>query len=148
MTDKIFSVCTGEESYKFQCCYPWAAISISTDPGHWYALDRANRHGWIQVHFADYLNERVSPSESLHGDVFTIQKAREILDFVNSMWNRVGCFMVHEESTPSRSAAIVAAVIHIHCGREKEHWVFEHFKPNMLVYHTLLRAYYELEFCH
>lgn len=140
--EKVFAICTGVEASIFKCDYPWASVSISTNPGCSYVIEDKNRIGWLNVDFGDHRNEWVSPKKSLEGDVFTIKKACQIVHFFESMWDRVGCFMLHEEDLPSRASAVAAAAIHIFHGRGKNSWVFEKFNPNILVYNTILQYHY------
>lgn len=142
MIEKVLVVCSGDEAKKFACHYPWAAISVATNTSQQYTLDHTNRNGWIHSYFADFRNENHSVTESSNGQPFSVEKAGKIINFVESMWDQVGLFMVHEENQPSRSAALVAAIARIFHGSGKDKWVFDNYSPNMLVYQTMLRARY------
>lgn len=119
----------------FTCEEPWAAISISTDPGMWPALNESNRVDLLQLSFADIDLPRPGG--------MTTSDADAIIAFVTKNYPVVKCFMVHCEAGYSRSPAIAAFIKKVF-GDGDESFFFQHYGPNLLVYNKLIKRYSEL----
>ena len=134
---KNIIVLSFEDAKLFACNVPWAAISIVSVGKNNPILSTNNRIDVLNMAFEDLEFYRPSmPSEF----VFNEEKAKQILDFVNKVWSKIDCLMIHCHVGMSRSPAVAAAIEHIYYGHGSDtHW-FEHKTPNMLVYETILQT--------
>ncbi len=125
---KHFEVRSAWNARLFRSDRPWAAIQISSRANH-PDLSDENRVGLVRLAFEDTWEAETVAS-------FNAALAQEILDFVESMWNRVEVFLIHCEVGMSRSPAVAAALSRIH-DNDDGLW-FEMYFPNPLVYRLLL----------
>ena len=121
---------------------PHAVIQITTDPGDWPALpDDPHRVAVLRMRFDD-ADPRTwrEPGTPLPDNLFTAAMADQILEFVER--TPVQTLVVHCEAGRSRSAAVAAAVGHIHLGDDS--FIFDNprYLPNRHVYRTLLDQHY------
>ena len=72
----------------FTCDSPWAAISVVTVGDH-PNLSNANRIDVLKLCFADI------PSPIPGYSLFSDEQAEQILKFVDSVWDEIGCLMIH-----------------------------------------------------
>lgn len=130
MERKHFEVRSEYNARLFQCNRPWATISIST-LGDFPLLSEDNRKGLLQLEFAD-------TAESDRPDAFTASLARELLGFVDELWDQVEVLLIHCEAGLSRSPGVAAALSQIYYGDDGP-W-FEYDFPNRLVYRLLVET--------
>lgn len=136
MFPKALEIRSKDQAVRFECEHSWAAISISSNLHECPKLSEYHRLGLLQLAFMDVSNPtRIS-------EVMTHGQAEQILDFVDSMWDRVETFLIHCEGGLSRSPAVGAAIAYTRLGRGWDQYFFDNYTPNMLVYWTILRAYY------
>jgi predicted protein tyrosine phosphatase len=125
---KHFEVRSVYNAALFQCDRPWAAISITTN-GDFPTLSEENRLGLLQLAFAD-------TADPDRDDSFTPARARNILDFVDQMWEQIDVLLIHCEAGLSRSPGVAAALSRIYYNDDGP-W-FEYDFPNTLVYQRLV----------
>jgi len=125
---KHFEVRSAYNAELFRCDRPWAAISITT-VGDFPVLSEDNREGLLQLAFAD-------TADPGRADSFTATQARELLDFVEQVWDRIEVLLIHCEAGLSRSPGVAAALSRIYYGDDGP-W-FEYDFPNRLVYRLLI----------
>lgn len=124
----------------FESDVPFAAISVSTNPGEWPVISETNRVGLLQLHFADRDISNPSQEKIEELDLFRPEYAKQILDFVSANWDKVEAFLIHCEAGISRSPAIAAAITKIAGGDDK--YYFNHYSPNKYVYKTILESHF------
>jgi predicted protein tyrosine phosphatase len=137
---KAIEVRTLTEAREFECCLPWAAISIVSAVGGNPILHKENRVGLLNMAFEDIEFPRPTTPPEL---IFDTEKAQQILDFVEEMWPQVECFLVHCHAGMSRSPAVAAAIEHIYHGNGSDNHWFSRKTPNMSVYRTILNTHYK-----
>jgi predicted protein tyrosine phosphatase len=118
------------------CDVPWAAISISSDEGRWAKLSEENRVGLLQLQFHDL--DRCYSGYTIFGE----EQARQIIDFAQSVWDKIDVLLVHCEAGVSRSPATAAALSVIFKGPGSDQEFFKNYRPNMLVYRTILNTFH------
>ena len=128
MERKHFEVRSAYNACLFRCDRPWAAISITT-LGDFPVLSENNRQGLLQLAFAD-------TADTDRPDSFTASHATEVLDFVDTVWDRIEILLIHCEAGMSRSPGVVAALSRIYYGDDGP-WG-EYDFPNSLVYQLLV----------
>jgi hypothetical protein len=71
--------------------------------------------------------------------------AFQILEFIDSMWDRTEAFLITSERGESRAPAIAAAICRIRWGDGWEKYFLDRYngRINYLVYHMLLKAYFD-----
>lgn len=96
------------------------------------------RKGLLQVKFIDV--DKLVPGHK-KSDIITIQKAQEIIDFINK-YKYINLILCQCDAGISRSSAVAAALSRIM--NNDDSYIFENprFRPNMLVYRTILNTYY------
>ena len=114
----------------FEYSYPWACISIASNPEDFPDISRDNRTGLLQLVFADI----VHPTDGFI--LFHDDQAHDILDFVTHNWESIDTLMVHCHAGISRSAAVAAAIARLKWGEEGE-FINEPYEPNAKVYRTI-----------
>jgi predicted protein tyrosine phosphatase len=127
---------------EFKCSVPWAAISVSTERGDFPVLSEENRVGLLRLCFWDIANPRLGQEDALDGKLFSKEQARQVLDFVEEVWDKVKVMLIHCEAGISRSPAIAAAITNIKFGQGEEMPFFNRYTPNSHVYRTILNEYY------
>ena len=140
---KWIEVRSREWATQYHSEQPWAAISIATESNTWPQIQTHNRLGLLQLAFLDVCNPDTLLHSILPGKIFDRSHARQILDFANLYWPRASSFLIHCEAGLSRSPAVAAALLYIHYGRGSDAWYFNTKTPNMLVYRTILKEYYD-----
>lgn len=111
---------------------PWAAISVATYSEDWPNLFEENRLGLLQLSFHDI-------DEHIYGyRLMSEVQALQILEFVDTVWNKIETLLIHCEAGISRSPAIAAAISRIKLGHEGGY--FRTHVPNRYVYNTLLKV--------
>ena len=128
---KHFEVRSARNAEFFRSDRPWAAIQIS-HCDDFPALHDENRVGLLRLVFED--TEEANTPES-----FNPALATEILDFVETMWDKVGVFLIHCEVGLSRSPAVAAALCRIYYNHDGR-WFYSIF-PNRLVYQLLIETH-------
>jgi predicted protein tyrosine phosphatase len=125
----------------FESDVPFAAISVSTNPGEWPVISETNRVALLQLSFADRdMVKDATPETIAKYDLFRPDQAKQILDFVTENWDKVDAFLIHCEAGVSRSPAIAAAITKIAGGEDT--YYFRHYSPNRYVYKTILEAHF------
>lgn len=124
----------------FESDVPFAAISVSTNPGEWPVISETNRVGLLQLSFADRDMSGVTQEMIAEKNLFRPDQAKQILDFVSQNWDKVEAFLIHCEAGLCRSPAIAAAITKIGGGDDK--WYFIHYSPNRYVYKTILESHF------
>ena len=128
---KHFEVRSARNAEFFRSDRPWAAISITSGHEH-PVLSETNRVGLLRLVFDDITQPDLPQS-------FTPALATEILDFVASVWDKAGAFLIHCDVGLSRSPAVAAALSRIYYGDDGP-W-FELDFPNRLVYDVLVETH-------
>ena len=136
MKRKKFEVRSFWNAGIFRCDRPWAAISINTTDDGFADLSTTNRRGLLRLAFAD-------TDDPNRDDAFTPALARELLDFVDRMWDEVEVFLIHCEAGLSRSPGVAAALAEIYYNDESL-WLAYSF-PNQLVYRLLLETHSDMK---
>ena len=139
---KSIVVLSRPEATSFTCDRPWACISIATEQGAHPQLNTVQRKGLLQLVFADLVNPTYGTTAhaNLGQEVplFNEDHAREILDFVGQVWDKVELLMIHCNVGMSRSPAVAAAIdLIFNRNRSVKRW-WEIFSPNFLVFDTIL----------
>jgi hypothetical protein len=124
----------------FESDVPFAAISVSTEPGEWPVISETNRVGLLQLSFADRDVTNVTPEMIVEKNLFRPDQAKQILDFVSDNWDKAEVFLIHCEAGLCRSPAIAAAITKIAGGEDG--YYFKHYSPNRYVYKTILEAHF------
>lgn len=124
----------------FVCDGPWAAISISTKPDDWPVLSETNRVDLLQLHFYDV--DFPDYDGKIPNNIFDRDRGSRILHFVEEVWGKVDCLLVHCEAGISRSAGVAAAIDKIKNNTD-EKWFKPPYFPNRLVYRTILNLHHE-----
>ena len=75
-------------------------------------------------------------------EIFTVQHAKEILEFFNKYKDQVPVVIAHCDAGISRSAGVIAALSKITEGDDEYYWDRGPYVPNTLVYNTILREHY------
>jgi len=114
---------------------PWACISIGCEPGDWPKINKCQLVDWLQIAFADI--DKPSSGKIL----CDATHAKQIWDFVESVWDKVDLLLIHCLAGTCRSPAVAAAIAKAKYGDDGLY--FRLHTPNMLVYNTMLREYYE-----
>ena len=70
--------------------------------------------------------------------MFNGELARQILEFVDRVWDEIEVLMIHCEAGISRSPAVAAAIAKLKYKDDAAY--FRIYRPNTLVYLTLLQA--------
>lgn len=117
-----------------------AIISI-TDPGSKPAnITRSpGFSGIIRLRFDD-----VEQDEFWHGQFLNAMKpwqAKEIVDFVNEVEDKIDFLFVHCEAGISRSAGVAAAISRAKFGHDLEYFRSGKYSPNMNCYRLTLEAF-------
>lgn len=138
---KWFEVRDREWSQQYISDMPWAAISISED-ANWPELNPYNLTALLQLKF-NHLNCAGDYERAfLFGGLFTLEHARQIIDFTNRNWINVGSFLFQCDDGMCCAPAVAAALMYIKYGPGNEKWYFENKNPSRRVYNTILREYY------
>jgi len=84
-----------------------------------------------------------SPTGQKNYDLWLFEKqdAEKILEFVESIKNKIELLCVHCVAGISRSAGVAGALSKIY--NNDDSYYFKHYCPNMLVYRIILNTYYE-----
>jgi len=135
---KLIEVRSLTDAKAFSCNAPWAAISVMTFADEHPALDPINLFARLDLEFADIEFNR----QSENFKVFDHNDALQILQFVDEVWDKVDCIMVHCAAGMSRSPAVAAAIENITYGSGADNHWFAKKTPNMLVYRTILEAHH------
>jgi predicted protein tyrosine phosphatase len=114
---------------------PWACISIGCEPGDWPKINKCQLVSLLQIAFADI-------DKPIEGKIlFDENHAKQIWDFVESVWDRIDLLLIHCLAGTCRSPAVAAAIAKAKYGDDSLY--FGLHAPNMLVYHTMIKEYYE-----
>lgn len=127
---------------EFKSDLPWAAISVSTEEGDFPELNEENRVGLLRLRFWDIGNPTQRQLDHRYDVLFSRYQAKQIIDFVNEMWDKAEILLVHCEAGLSRSPAIAAAIEHMKYSPEEDKWYFKQYMPNYWVYKTILEEHY------
>ena len=111
---------------------PHLLISI-TDPNRVVKIPKT-------LHCKQRLDLNFLDIEKITDDSFNMGMAEEILNFINMYCHQVDLIVVHSENGQSRSVAVGSALSKIL--NHKDDGVFSHGISNMLVYVTILDAYF------
>jgi predicted protein tyrosine phosphatase len=130
---KTLEVRSRQNAQIFESPLPWGCVSIATVSGTWPSIVSENRVGLLQESFCDVDDGEGRISE---------EQAQRILQFFKSNWDSVDTFLIHCEMGYSRSPAVAAAIAKLSTG-DDFHW-FRSYRPNMLVYRTLLETAYKM----
>ena len=135
LTNNKLLVLPKSEATTFQCNDPWACISIGAEPGDWPKINKVQQVDILQIAFFD--------TEFKRDDViyFNEQHAKDILDFVEKVWDKIDLLMVHCLAGMSRSPGVAAAIAKIKYGNDD--FYFKRYLPNTLVYRTILNLAHE-----
>ena len=115
---------------------PWACISIGTEPGDWPKLNQCQLVDLLQVSFFDL--DRIPQTYTGTAEIvlFNEDHARQIWEFVDSVWDRVDLLLVHCLAGVSRSPAVAAAIAKVKYSNDSLY--FHLYVPNYLVYRTMI----------
>lgn len=102
------------------------------------------RVGTCRVKFDD-IDTNVDSINKRLPKYFDDQKANKIIDFVDKKltYNTVNAIICQCDAGISRSSAVAAALSLLLNGKRSDNWIFKYYRPNMLVYSTLLRVMLE-----
>ena len=100
----------------------------------------------LSFYDADSINYISNKDRYLKDGLFTIDRAEQILDFVEEIESSIDILICHCRAGISRSAGISAALSLIYDGSDKEVFGNRRFMPNMLVYRTILKVWEERKF--
>jgi predicted protein tyrosine phosphatase len=131
---------------------PYAVISV-TDPLRGWANVARNSHcqGVLQLHFHDAdrnnvyapahlsADEAAQPTEFIYMDETV---ARQMIDFVLGLKDKIDLLVCQCDAGIARSAGIAGAFGKILLGDDMFIFTNSRYKPNMLVYRTILETYY------
>lgn len=124
---------------------PHIHISI-TDPEREFAnlVDNPSRIGTCKVKFDD-IDTNVDNINKRLPKYFDEEKAGKIIDFVDKklIYNTVNAIICQCDAGISRSSAVAGALSILLNGNKSDNWIFKYYRPNMLVYSTLLRVMLE-----
>jgi hypothetical protein len=115
---------------------PWACISIGTEPGDWPKINKCQLVDLLQISFFDL--DRI-PDECDDKDkiiLFNKDHARQIWEFVESVWDHVDLLLIHCLAGVSRSPAVAAAIAKAKYSNDNLY--FASYTPNYLVYRTMM----------
>ena len=107
---------------------PWAAISISEYADELPKLNACQRVGLLQLIFKD--------TEFNVERCFQPEQAKQIIEFVNGVKDKIDTLLVHCYAGWSRSPAVAAAIDRF-CNKADIKHYWEEYEPNMLVFKTL-----------
>jgi predicted protein tyrosine phosphatase len=131
---------------QFKCDKPWAAISVSTQPGDFPELSAENRLGLLRLCFWDISKPSLRQLEAEDPKLFTREQGREILDFVDEHWDKIDTLLVHCEAGMSRSPAIASAIISIKYGEGADaEWFKTYHLLNRFVYKLITEEYHGVD---
>ncbi len=114
----------------------WAAISITDSDAPDARIRKAKRVGLLRLKFDDV--SVLMP----HYVAFSTEDARRVLAFAAKVWPKADVLHVHCEAGISRSAGVAAALSCLYFG-ENARFFLPPFRPNSLVYYTILDIYQE-----
>jgi len=137
MKIKVFS----EEAIQtFKTDEKHIVISIQ-DPRYNFVVLPANTNRLDWVGFWLYDFDEKTGREQYDKFLFNNAQARAIINFVNKWKDEVDLICVNCVAGISRSAGVASAISKIL--NEDDSYFFKHYLPNMLVYRTILKEYYE-----
>ena len=115
---------------------PWAAISITDTDASDARMPTRNRVGLLRLKFDDI----TSPMQ--YWTAFSTDDARRVLEFADSIWDKVEILHVHCEAGISRSAGVAVALSNIYFGHDATFFL-PPYRPNPLVYNTIFDLHQE-----
>ena len=98
-----------------------------------------NLMGLLRLNFDDIEKDEIR--NHVKYKTISNEQAKEIVDFVNSVKDKVDLLIVHCEAGVSRSVGVAAAVSLILNGSEEEFFTRPSYYPNMKCYRTVLEAF-------
>jgi predicted protein tyrosine phosphatase len=118
---------------------PWAIISIKNPGMSELKFPTENRVGVLRLDFddLDYV-----PHDDRYYVLFSPEMARNVWDFVNTVWEKADTLVVHCNHGVSRSPAIAAAIAKVKFGDDSK-W-FNTKVPNRRVFKCMLAIASEL----
>lgn len=142
MFPKLLEIRSKEQAPQFKSSIAWAAISIATENNTWPRLVEENRRGLLRMVFSDVSYPHIP---LLYPAVpFDRSMAFQVLEFIESMWDRADLFLITSDRGCSRAPAIAAAICRTRWGEGWDQYFLDRYLPiNYLVYHMLLKAYFD-----
>lgn len=122
---------------------PWACISIGTELGDWPKINKCQLVALLQVAFFDLDSIPEAYTGSTEIVLFNEDHARQIWEFVESVWDRVELLVVHCLAGVSRSPAVAAAIAKVKYFDDSLY--FQQYIPNSLVYRTMIEYIWKKE---
>lgn len=120
------------QAIHFQYDKPWAAISITNRTGEHPVLQLENRVNLLQLGFLD-LGLQAGEALPTLGSLFGADQAKEVFNFVESVWANVDLLMIHCHAGISRSAAIAQVLSECYQPQYVEHIISLHHPNNRVV---------------
>lgn len=122
---------------------PWAAISITGRKGEWPSLPPKHLKGVLRLDFMDAVRPSLAYPEM---KLFSLDEANAIFDFVSEVKDDIYTLLVHCVQGMSRSPAVAAALSYLYFRADPDIY-FLRYKPNPLVYRTMLEAAHARGLC-
>lgn len=126
---------------KFESNRKYAIISIQDPNYDFVPLKKStNLLGVLQLKCYDFDRETGQKNYDKH--LFSVEQAKEILDFVDNLKNKIDVLCVNCVAGVSRSAGVGAILNKIYNGNDM--YYFNNYCPNMLIYRTIYNLYYNI----
>lgn len=137
---KQIKVFCEEAIQRFKTDKKYAIISIQDPDYDWVPLkEPENCLGILKLKFWDF--DRKTRQEKYDKYLFSSKEAKQIIDFVEHLKDDIDILCVNCVAGISRSAGTASSLNKIYLGTDE--YYFKHYCPNMLIYRTILNAYYE-----
>ena len=129
---KKIVVSSRSKAKEFISDVPWAAISISDHRDDLPKLNACQRVGLLQLVFED--------TEFNTPDSFKLEHAKQIIEFVREVNDKIEVLLVHCFAGWSRSPAVAAAIDKM-LNKKNITRYWEDYEPNMLVFDTIVKEW-------
>lgn len=128
--------------------YPKYAIISIQEPTFGYGIGLEMKKGGnclaaLNIEFGDVTPamDKDGADNELQRQLMTIEHARRIHDFVETLPKEVELLIVHCSAGISRSAGVAAALLMARTGSDRQIFDSGQYCPNMYVYYSVLEAY-------
>ena len=119
------------------CCYEEEFANLNIHEMNPHCMDI------LKIRFDDivYKDESTLKKEGKKYKLFTTSDAEEILSFFYSIKDRIGTILINCDAGISRSSAVTASLLKIYKDDDSEIYNSPKYRPNSLIYRTLLDTY-------